>query len=132
MKEEEMDCAGDLCQWTASNLSHIAMLDSSMPQRPEYTLTDLCIWSAAMTKGQDLSPAERQGNIEILWLSGPWELTPTGRLSPCALKRLITARPEMFSSVCDLSRVARHLARIAPGAGSGAVWPEPPQSYCHH
>jgi hypothetical protein len=86
-----------------------------------------------MTKGRSLSTAERQGIVEILWGSGVlWELTLTGRLSPCALKRLITACPEMFSSACDLSRVARHLARIAPTAGSGAVWPEPPQAYCHH
>jgi hypothetical protein len=70
MKEEEMGCTGDLCQWTASNLSHIAMLESSMPQRSEYTLADLRIWSTAMTKGQDLSTAERQGVVEILWLSG--------------------------------------------------------------
>jgi hypothetical protein len=78
MKEEEMGCAGNLCQWIASNLSHIAMLESSMPQRLDYTLTDLRIWSTTMTKRQDLSTAERQGIVEILWLSGvPWELPPT-------------------------------------------------------
>src|SRR5262245_50790583 len=111
MKGEEVDWIGDLCQWTASNLSHRAMLASSMPRRPEYTVTDLRIRSSTLTKGRRLSTAERQGIVAILWGSGVlWEPTLTGRLSPCALKCLITACPEMFSLACDLSRVARHLA----------------------
>jgi hypothetical protein len=110
----------------------VGIISPSTHQRAEDTLTDLDIRGTAMTKGWSLPIVELYGSVEVLWLSCvPWELTPMGHLSPWALKRLITPFLKIVSAACDPSRVARHLARIAPVVGSGAVWPEPPQAYYH-
>jgi hypothetical protein len=74
----------------------------------------------------------RKGVVEVLWLSCvPCELTPMGRLSLCARKRLIIPFLKLFSSTGDPSRVVRHRARTALAARVGAVWPEPPPACCH-
>jgi hypothetical protein len=57
-----------------------------------------------MTKGWRLPVVELYGIVEVLWLSCvPWELTPMGHLSHCAIKRLITSFLKVFASACDLS-----------------------------
>src|SRR5919106_5130972 len=104
----------------------------TMHRCPECTLTDLRIRGTAMTAGWSVPTTEPRGVVEVLWLSCiPWELAPTGHLSSYALKRLIASFPKMFSWAGDPSRVARHLAKTARAAGSGAVWPELPPAYCH-
>ena len=75
-----MRCSANVCQLTASNLSHIAMLELSMHRRPECTLTNLRIQEYGHDSGMDLPTTERRGVGEVLWLGCvPGELTPTGR-----------------------------------------------------
>ncbi|MGH8064136.1 MAG: hypothetical protein ACRERE_02625, partial [Candidatus Entotheonellia bacterium] len=61
-----MSYKADLWQWTASNLRHIAMLESPAFQRPEYTLTDLRIRSTAMARGQLRPTVEPHGVVQCL------------------------------------------------------------------
>jgi hypothetical protein len=78
-----MSYSGDVDQWTASKLSRIAMLKSSLHQRAEHALTDLNIGSTAMTKGWSRAIVKLYGIVEVTRLSCiPWELTPHGTPEP--------------------------------------------------
>jgi hypothetical protein len=59
-----MICQADLWQWIASNLRHIAMLESSAFQRPRYARTDLRIQSTAIARGQSIPTVEPHGVVQ--------------------------------------------------------------------